>query len=344
MIPIVNGVASRIEHTSNNTPKLIKRVEVPAGTTVTIYGIVVTGQNNAAAQNIFVQTQQMLVYNNSTGLLPVLTASIAPVTTDPLALGYTVTLTPNGQYVDVYVTGANGHEVDWNCWVERVEMATNVFTPAAIAGLLLWFRGDLLVTLNGSRVSSWGNLADTAFLASIDQATAGDQPLLVASGINGLPAVDFSFARPDFLRGTFASNLAQPGDIFFVQRPNSIRVSYLVDSAGSANRWQIVQEGDATFDLNANANINGGASSVGVAEVFEGKVNGVSGEILVNGVSVAAGNVGANTWDGMTLGAAKNDALGADTRIGEFLMWPTILSAGDRAKVMAYLRAEWGTP
>jgi len=347
MIPIVNGVASAIEHTSNATPKLIKRIEVPAGTTVTIYGLVVTGQNNAAAEAIFVKTQQLLVYNNATGVLPELTASIAAVTTDPLALGYAVTLTPSGQYVDVYVTAAAGHEVDWNVWAERVEMATQVFTPADVPGLLVDLDSSK-VTLAAGKVSSWPNQADVAFLPAVAEADPAQRPTWNATDVNFKGQPSLTYTGVERLTGDFTADLAQPGCAFGVLRFAIAGIEYIWDGGSDATkRWQFYSNGAVGTGVEAYAGnpITTGAYDL-TTNLYAVSYNGASGFIEKNGAGAAAGNDGALANAGLTIGSPRPPTavfkfIGTFAR---YLLYNNVPSAGNRAKLLLWSQTLYGTP
>ena len=64
-----------------------------------------------------------------------------------------------------------------------------IFSPLSLSGLVLWLRADLGVTLNGGNVSDW---ADQSGNGEDFSAVTDEQPLFVASAINGKPGVDFS--------------------------------------------------------------------------------------------------------------------------------------------------------
>jgi hypothetical protein len=70
-------------------------------------------------------------------------------------------------------------------------------------GLKLWLKADAGITLNGSAVTQWSDQSGNNVNAS--QPTAGQQPVLVASAVNGKPAVKFDGVN-DYLTFTLQTN------------------------------------------------------------------------------------------------------------------------------------------
>lgn len=336
MIPIVNGVASAIEHTSNATPKLIKKIEVPSGTTVTIYGMVVTGQNLSSPQAVFARTQTLLVYNNSTGT-PELTASIAAVVTNPLSLGYAVTLTPNGQYVDVYVTGAAGHEVDWTVWAERVEMTTDVFVPTDLAIVADWWRADMGVTLGaGNDVTSWLSQGPAATLLSTVRLGV-NYPQYQASGVHGHPDIVLDGSHY-FQSGALA--ISQPGTLF-VDAKAASATFYLFDGRTAA-RWQGIIIATGEVDLDAGATILvAGAWPNNVCATWQFDADGAASHIYKAGALLVTGNAGALGLDGLTFGASKTGAFPMTGSLQEMIRCNVVPNATQRAQLTNYLQGRW---
>lgn len=64
-----------------------------------------------------------------------------------------------------------------------------IFSPLSLPSLVLWLRADLGVTLNGGNVSDW---ADQSGNGEDFSAVTDEQPLFVASAINGKAGIDFS--------------------------------------------------------------------------------------------------------------------------------------------------------
>lgn len=66
------------------------------------------------------------------------------------------------------------------------------FSPSQIAGLALWLRADLGVTLNAGNVSAWADQSGSG-ASSATQGTAANQPAWSAvGGANGRPAIVFN--------------------------------------------------------------------------------------------------------------------------------------------------------
>jgi hypothetical protein len=78
----------------------------------------------------------------------------------------------------------------------------------------MWIRADVGVTSVASRVSAWADQSTNGHNAS--QSTAGHQPLLVASGINGLPTIRFDTSRGDIMSVSTAVNQQIGFRMYFV--------------------------------------------------------------------------------------------------------------------------------
>jgi hypothetical protein len=88
----------------------------------------------------------------------------------------------NNDGIPDYVADANGNGLD-----DASEVPWNV----PLTNLVIWLKADKGVTANGSgNVSAWADQSGNGNNAS--QSSSGNQPLLVSSEINGLPALEFN--------------------------------------------------------------------------------------------------------------------------------------------------------
>ncbi|MGH9552116.1 MAG: chitobiase/beta-hexosaminidase C-terminal domain-containing protein, partial [Terriglobales bacterium] len=86
------------------------------------------------------------------------------------------------------------------------------------SGLVLWLKGDNSVSTSGSNVTSWGDVSGSG-----NSATNGsNQPTLVPSAINGLPAVDFSGSSQFLQVPAGMSNFSTGASIFLVTKPAAV--------------------------------------------------------------------------------------------------------------------------
>jgi hypothetical protein len=86
------------------------------------------------------------------------------------------------------------------------------FKPENYSGLQLWLKSDTGITTVSGNVSNWANQASSGATLDFAQATSGNRPALVASQLNGYPAVRFN-GTTTYLSGgagtlTLAKNLS----------------------------------------------------------------------------------------------------------------------------------------
>ena len=72
------------------------------------------------------------------------------------------------------------------------------YVPTDLAGLTLWLRGDLGVTLTGSDLATW---ADQSGHGNHFASVAGHRPTVAAAAVNGHDAIAFSAAGAQYLLG-----------------------------------------------------------------------------------------------------------------------------------------------
>jgi len=115
------------------------------------------------------------------------------------------------QDVETYVADKFGVPYPFANWIDNLDpevgtslLAQNLTRDVYHSGnegeIRLWLDAALGVTLNGSNVSSWADQSGYGYDAS--QGTADNQPLYVASGVNGLPSIRFDGSN-DYLGGSY---------------------------------------------------------------------------------------------------------------------------------------------
>lgn len=217
------------------------------------------------------------------------------------------------------------------------------FTPLVVAGCKIWLRADLGVTLNGATVSAWANQADAAFLASVAQAVAANQPTFRASGINGLPDLDFDGAN-DLLTGASAAPLAQPNSMFVVLQPDAIQDSVVCDSSNALVRHDMILA-IASTNLRLDAPtfvLASGPYAGGETFLFGAEFDNLTCKLRKNGVVRGTGIGGANALDGLVVGDGAAVSAPFNGKIAEVIVYGSVLSAGDDAAVTAYLLGRYG--
>ena len=235
------------------------------------------------------------------------------------------------------------------------------FVPSQIGGLTIWLKADAGITKDGSdRVSNWNDQSGNN--NHFTQATGTAKPLYTASAKNGLPAIVFDgtsdyMASAAFTLGAFSlfsvvsrkwqtatyaglfrHNLtATTGQGFFT----TSSVVYGWNSAEfvvSGNGFQDTQSPRAIGPYGSLTNDTYHLISTGC---------GASNTFLrLNKTSVARTTTNASITAVSATAAIGTDAalLNADWwdgGIAELLIYNSVLSAGDIAKVETYLSSKW---
>jgi hypothetical protein len=217
------------------------------------------------------------------------------------------------------------------------ESANSVEAYANPATLAVWFKADALTGLaNGAAVSAWVDSTGNNFNAL--QPMGANQPVYVASAINGLPAVRFNAANNNYL--WFYRPVQDDFTIILVYQTSTGGGSGVnfYNGSGLVNGEQSGTVNDFGLSLNANGQLLAGtgnpdrtiASAAGFANgqphivTFKRTKSSGSLQLFVDGSLVAAG-VG-NT---QSLTAPNFLALGAQGTLNNFF-------TGDLAEVQIY--------
>ena len=218
------------------------------------------------------------------------------------------------------------------------------FTPKAIAGLQLWLRADLGITLNVAAVSAW---ADQSGVGDANrnavQATGALQPAFTASNAsyNNKPTVTASGSQL-LQTGTWLAGIAPPITAYVVGHTTSNAgqdgmlggtVAFLVqDLLGAA---QIVGE---------SSNVQAASGTLNTPSISYYIADGASSAIGRNAkTAIKTGTVGAGFTDtkfsiGNFGGGGANAMNGP---MAEAIIYTGHHSAGQIAQVMAYLGARY---
>lgn len=243
------------------------------------------------------------------------------------------------------------------------------FSPGSLGPLLWLDAADAsTITLNGTDVSAWANKGVMG--GSFVQTVAAIQPLYETSptGFNGLAAVYISKTSSDYLYFAPPTTAVSAGTVCIVARTVSstggLQVHFdmgaytadgslmLYSDAAASNlliNWKNVGESRQQYAYGSRI----GATIFEYWDVDPGANGANPGRYLaVNGTaqslsSVATGgsNGSTNTTQRWSLGAAGGGtSYFCDIRVGEVLVFPTQLSAGNRSDVTFYLKTKWGIP
>lgn len=211
-------------------------------------------------------------------------------------------------------------------------MGDGSFSPRALSSLFAWYRGDN-VTLDGSgNVQTWTDLGPNGFGAT--QSDAAHRPGYAANG--GLGYVNNGAAN-----GLVATSgtKAQPLEVFLVVRP----------AVSAANEMLFTSSGGVLIYRNVagavvGSPIAGVPLSDSVDHIVDVQLSGASSSVSVDGgtpnTGTTTGTLGATFYIG-DYSAAPLTTFSFVGREYELIVCSAILSAGDRAATIAYLKSRY---
>lgn len=217
-----------------------------------------------------------------------------------------------------------------------------VVIPRDISGMVLWYRADLGVTLNGSDVSAWADQSASGYNAA--QGTSAQQPAFVASGQNSMPT----------LRGhTNASRI----DVAGMVAPTAMTLFLVLSRTTLSNKYPLCSDAQSNgiienFTANTLEWFNGnGTDRITFAETRTAgyhiatatQTNGGALTIYYDGAQAATKATAAANLRavGFLFGAAGSVTNGTDGDIPELIVFNSVLSAADRAYVHNYLASRY---
>lgn len=227
------------------------------------------------------------------------------------------------------------------------------------SALALWLDAEdaASITLNGATVSQWNDKSGNG--RHVSQAAAANQPTYIASGLNGLPIVDFVLSNSTFLQtnafpttgitslsvaviarwttfGTSISTIqtlidnAHTGTQGFVlqDRPDApnrpLSAVHLPNAVSGA--MDTAQTGDGTWKIITSRFISGGNDFL--------SVNGGAENVTVNGGQF-------NLMPSLRLGGMVANLRWFDGEMSEVVITNSALSTADRQRLEGYLAWKW---
>ena len=222
-------------------------------------------------------------------------------------------------------------------WTKQVSS-----TPPTVAGLTLHLDSSdaSTITKDGSNlVSAWNDKSGQA--NHITQATGSKQPLWVDRVQDTLPIIRFD-GTDDFLKiASWSGGALATSTSYMVFKPDVAGTQTWFDSAINRTSWH-GGGGSVPFQLYSGAVL---ASSVYVAdgETIYCQIvsNGASSIIRRDGITIATGNAGSQSFNGIYLGSGQNTGY-SEVDVAELLVYEGTHSTSDRDVIEAYLKKKWG--
>ena len=222
-------------------------------------------------------------------------------------------------------------------WTKQVSS-----TPPTVAGLTLHLDSSdaSTITKDGSNlVSAWNDKSGQA--NHITQATGSKQPLWVDRVQDTLPIIRFD-GTDDFLKiASWSGGALATSTSYMVFKPDVAGTQTWFDSAINRTTWH-GGGGSVPFQLYSGTVL---ASSVYVAdgETIYCQIvsNGASSIIRRDGITIATGNAGSQSFNGIYLGSGQNTGY-SEVDVAELLVYEGTHSTSDRDAIEAYLAKKWG--
>lgn len=236
----------------------------------------------------------------------------------------------------------------------------STFNPRSLTGLAVWLDAQDAASFTystGQDVSAWADKSGNSNTAS--QGTAGNQPLYVASGINGKPAVQFyDDSTAKFLSAADSASMDYTTFTMFVVYKRATDLGAVEHLAGkyittgnqrefrmsilSTNPVQDTISADGTGATVTSVNTMGGVPT-GYAQISEMTGNGTTLSGTRN--TWSGGSTGATTYfngtGAFTLGGRDAGADPFSGYIGEVIFYNRALSDSEKTQVYNYLSSKW---
>lgn len=210
------------------------------------------------------------------------------------------------------------------------------FVPFMFPLLAAWYRADQGITI-ATGVSQWNDLSGNGRHQL--QATGTKQPLLIASAVNGLPALR-SDGVDDMMAVAVA--LGQPQTIFCVTKvisPTQVNADTIWSESASLF---LIDDATPRTLLGAGSNILYNQQVAKDAYKYVTCIiNGASSFLYESGVQRATGDCGAGTGTSITLFNLPAGTHSMNCEIAEFMIYNRVLSAAEIAVVEGYLKGRY---
>lgn len=224
----------------------------------------------------------------------------------------------------------------------------NPWTPAQITTALWLDANDAsTITLNGSNVSQWNDKSGNS--RNLIQPTTASQPTYSTNSLNSKATIDFP-TNKTMVNNAFT--IGTTSTVFAVIKPNSLNSGQNRDfittgaTADNSKAHILFHDVSSTRSLALYAGVGFSTPNVltqGLWSVIGGITNGASSELRSNGIVVATGNAGNQSWtSGIRLGSNSYSTFYSIATYAEVIVTSKVLSQSDKQKIEGYLAHKWG--
>ena len=228
-----------------------------------------------------------------------------------------------------------------NQLTEKTWTYENTSLVPTVAGLKLHLDASDSTTItkdSSNLVSAWNDKSGQA--NHVVQATGSKQPLWVDRVQDTLPIIRFD-GTDDFLKiASWSGGALATSTSYMVFNPTSDGDSWF-DSAINRTVW-LMNSGTKAFQIYSGANMASTVTVVTGEWVYCQIVSaGASSIIRRDGITIATGNAGTQSFNGIYLGSGQNTAY-SPIDVAELLVYEGTHSTSDRDAIEAYLAKKWG--
>ena len=244
--------------------------------------------------------------------------------------------------------------------------------PTSIAGLFVWLKADVGLTLSGSAVTDWTDQSTGG--SDMTQTDAAHRPERISSGLNSMDIVRFAHVAaqndgdfmvgqasdPDFIgdsTGTVMGLLQIPTNTLSVNNLNSYSLSFSdnvnngldistnVSTVAANELWRASCGAGTGLQANGPTGAISGQGWKIVAAVYDNAATPRL-KLYVDGTEVATNNASSGTMVGRgyfqlgTWDVADGKNNGFD--LAECMVWETALSQTQINSMVLYLQDRWG--
>ena len=237
----------------------------------------------------------------------------------------------------------------------RYEVA---FTPTDISDLYAWYDAtdsDTITKDGSNRISQWENKEGTT-ARDLVQSTSGDQPLYVSSGSSDSGNATVNFSGDRWMETASAlTGISQPISFVAITKfpPNSTSTNEFLFAKEKSQPEDRFIFSKPTADANDRFIMYAGTDFIesnvtGIADEWTYATliyDGSSSQMRFNGSEIDTGNVGSETFEGLTLGARDNSGAVVyywNTEIMHFLIYEKELSASNISDIETWASAQMG--
>lgn len=230
-------------------------------------------------------------------------------------------------------------------------MWSSAFNPIAAASwhTAFWTSGPEFAALGLADGAAVATLPDEAGAHDATQATGAKRPIYRAAsaGMNNRPVVEFDGLAHALATAAFTA-LSQPNEIVMIGRvrnaaPGATAVIFTGIASGNVHQFAITTTGPS-WRINAGANAAGGTPNTN-KHYFRIALDVAQDILNIDGTGIIAGDAGAHTLTGLTLGATVGGGGSYSQLDLAFLgLSDGLLTADQRTALIGWSRDFYATP